>query len=224
MPHICSIWQCNLFHLNFKRQCPVSGNNFKLTVGEEGEEGVAREYRDLDEGNVGNYGLGVQGSSVMNEVAVARKLGDRMPSTKALLARATDVAPVGKKPLNRGLQAKRERESRAREKARGVSRHIATRAHRPARKVSAAKVATAGGDNDSDESDDEGGEAVEAHFQLTSLSEAYEQSEVFDGAVQEGEVEGDEKLPGVLQASELQAYDEVRALECPRPPGAVKRP
>jgi hypothetical protein len=35
LPHVCSMFQCNIFHLGQGRTCPVSGNNFGNIGGSE---------------------------------------------------------------------------------------------------------------------------------------------------------------------------------------------
>eukprot|EP01052_Picozoa_sp_SAG31_P032416 SAG31_NODE_3553_length_4130_cov_2.377822_2_plen_213_part_00 len=52
MPHICNIWQCNLFATDSKRVCPVSGSNYYLGNSDgaeaiDGQTTIAREYKDL---------------------------------------------------------------------------------------------------------------------------------------------------------------------------------
>ena len=66
LPHICSMFQCNMFHLAQGRTCPISGNNFANIGGPDcsnSEEGVERRLSELDTEERANYGIGVQGAA-----------------------------------------------------------------------------------------------------------------------------------------------------------------
>ena len=66
LPHICSMFQCNIFHLAKGRTCPISGNNFTNIGGADcsgSEEGVERRLSELDADERANYGIGVQGAA-----------------------------------------------------------------------------------------------------------------------------------------------------------------
>lgn len=66
LPHICSMFQCNIFHLAQGRTCPISGNNFTNIGGADcsgSEEGVERRLSELDADERANYGIGVQGAA-----------------------------------------------------------------------------------------------------------------------------------------------------------------
>ena len=66
LPHICSMFQCNIFHLAQGRTCPISGNNFAnigLPDCSNSEEGVERRLSELDADERANYGIGVQGAA-----------------------------------------------------------------------------------------------------------------------------------------------------------------
>lgn len=74
LPHVCSMFQCNIFHLAKGQTCPVSGNNFANIGGSECSaaatsgpfddgEGVERRLSELDADVRANYGIGVQGAA-----------------------------------------------------------------------------------------------------------------------------------------------------------------
>ncbi len=66
LPHVCSMFQCNIFHLAQGRTCPISGNNFTNIGGADcsgSEEGVERRLSELDADERANYGIGVQGAA-----------------------------------------------------------------------------------------------------------------------------------------------------------------
>eukprot|EP01052_Picozoa_sp_SAG31_P032417 SAG31_NODE_3553_length_4130_cov_2.377822_3_plen_365_part_00 len=62
-----------------------------------------------------------------------------------------------------------------------------------------------GHESDADDADD-----IEEHFKLTSLTEAYNESDVFDGAVQEIERHEEDEEAYLIQQQELAAYEEAR--------------
>ena len=110
LPHICSMFQCNIFHLAKGRTCPISGNNFANIGGSDcsaaaanghfgDEEGVERRLSELDADERANYGIGVQGA--------AKKMRARQAYREAI----TNFATTGGTSQEPGRSAQGEGEA-----------------------------------------------------------------------------------------------------------------
>ena len=64
LPHICTLFQCNLFHLSLTGRCTVSGNNFGASGASiDGDCRVERRLSEQDSDVKANYGIGTQGKA-----------------------------------------------------------------------------------------------------------------------------------------------------------------